>query len=459
MNLTSINPSDGSTVWSGPVAGPDDVRDAIDASRKAFPAWRDLSMEERAGILRRFARIVRERSSELAHLIAREIGKPIREAETEVKAVTGKVEISIRAQSERCREFTGGTAVTRFRPHGVLAVMGPYNFPAHLPNGHICPALLAGNTVIFKPSELSPATGSCLVDCWNEAGLPEGILQVLQGGPETAIALTREQGIDGVLFTGSAATGKRLARLFADSPGKILALEMGGNNPLIIDTPHLESLQTAVETSLASAFISTGQRCTCARRLIVIDSTRSGKFLADLVEGATSLRIDEPFGDPEPFMGPLASPLFPSRVIDRQLTLIKACAHPLLEARALREGTGFISPGILDVTGVVDLPDEEIFGPLLQVIRVPDLEAAIEAANRTRFGLAAGILTERKERYDLAYRSLKAGIINWNSQLTGASSAAPFGGIGDSGNLRPSAYFAADYCSYPVASIERPQLD
>jgi succinylglutamic semialdehyde dehydrogenase len=347
--------------------------------------------------------------------------------------MTAKIGISIKAHADRTATFSAGTATTRFRPHGVLAVIGPYNFPAHLPNGHICPALLAGNTVLFKPSELAPATAELTLALWRKTGLPEGVLQLVQGGAEPSIALAGHAEVDGVLFTGSAATGKKLAQSMAATPGRMLALEMGGNNPLIVDPGRIENLDAAAEITLRSAFLSAGQRCTCARRLVLIESDASAGFLDRLVERTRSITVDDPFSQPQPFMGPLASVDFPGPV-----------------------RTGFVSPGILDVTPVGQLPDEEIFGPLLQLIRVPDLESAIQVANDTRYGLAAGILTDREEDYAYAGPRLRAGIINWNTQLTGASSAAPFGGIKDSGNLRPSAYFAADYCAYPVASMETP---
>jgi succinylglutamic semialdehyde dehydrogenase len=434
----SINPSDGSIVWQGAAAARQDVQKAVTAARQALPAWSACGFEERKQLVLRFAEILREAKDEMATLIAREIGKPLWEAKTELAAMVGKTGISIDAHEKRCAEFPGGQAITRFRPHGVLAVLGPYNFPGHLPNGHICPALLAGNTVIFKPSELAPATGARLVDYWNEAGLPSGVLQILQGAATTAIELTQ----------------RKLAAQMAATPGKMLALEMGGNNPLIVDSGNIAHLEAAAEITLRSAFLSAGQRCTCARRLVLVDSPKAQSFLDRLIALTAAIPVDDPFAEPQPFMGPLASIRFPKQVLAAQKELLGAGGKILLEAKPMREGTGFISPGIIDVTELESRSDDEIFGPVLQLIRVPDMEHAITEANNTRFGLAAGLLTDKEEVYQLALPRLRAGIINWNVQLTGASSAAPFGGIKDSGNLRPSAYFAADYCSYPVASME-----
>ncbi|NBD37706.1 MAG: succinylglutamate-semialdehyde dehydrogenase [Verrucomicrobia bacterium] len=451
--ILSYNPADGSVLGEYKTAGEEAIREAVSAARSAFPDWSRAALPERAAILRRFAEILGERTEELARTLAREIGKPLWEARTEVKAMAAKVEISIRAQRNRCAGWSEGKLSVEFRPHGVVAVLGPYNFPGHLPNGHICPALLAGNSVLFKPSELAPATAEATLACWREAGLPRDVLQVLQGGPATASLLLEQEEIDGVFFTGSAATGKHLARRFADTPGKILALEMGGNNPLLVDLEHIADPEAARGIILRSAFLSTGQRCTCARRLILPESADVERFLADLAGDAASLRIDEPFADPEPFMGPLAGIDFPARVLEAVENLRFLGATTLLEPVRLHSGTGFISPGILEVSGCAGLPDEEIFGPVLQVCRVPGWAEAVEVANATRYGLAAGVLTEDEERWDYARDRLRAGILNRNQPLTGASSAAPFGGLGDSGNHRPGAYFAADYCQYPVASL------
>lgn len=452
--LISINPSDGSTVWCGSATPVSAIAGMAGLAMDAFREWSASELDHRVGILRNLAGVLGERSEEIATLISREIGKPLWESRTEVAAMVGKAEISIRAHRERCHEFHGGKAITRFRPHGLVAVIGPYNFPGHLPNGHICPALLAGNVVLFKPSELAPATGELLVDCWHQAGLPDNALQLLQGGPEVAKALVAVPQLDGVFFTGSARTGKLLSRQFADTPGKILALEMGGNNPVIVDPANISNLEAAVKIVVNSAFLSAGQRCTCARRLVLLKSSTAGDFLKNLVQDVRGLRIDHPFADPEPFMGPLASPDFPEKILRQQAALVEDGGQPLLPATAMRPGTGFISPGIIDVSPIQDLPDEEIFGPLLQIQTASDLDEAIRLANNTRFGLASGVLTDERKTYEYARNRLRAGIINWNTQLTGASSAAPFGGIRDSGNLRPSAFFAADYCSYPVASME-----
>src|SRR5690606_13941532 len=228
-------------------------------------------LEERTAIVRAFAKVIERRGEEIAGAISREMGKTLWDAKGEVQAMIGKVEISIRAQAERAGEKLekaafGATALSH-HPHGVLAVFGPFNFPGHLPNGHIVPALLAGNCVLFKPSELAPGVGALMVEAWQEAGLPAGVLNLLQGGRETGAALLDSHGLNGVLFTGSAQTGALIHKKFAGRPDVVLALELGGNNPLIVWPPV--DAKAAANLIVHSAFATSGQRCSCARRLIV----------------------------------------------------------------------------------------------------------------------------------------------------------------------------------------------
>ncbi len=459
--FASRNPVTGETVWEGRAASESQVDLLVAAARAAFPAWRDRTAHERLAIARAFAAKLGERQDELAACIGRETGKPRWEALTEVATMIGKVDISARALEERAGERVTpqpeGSAVLRHRPHGVVAVFGPYNFPGHLPNGHIVPALLAGNAVVFKPSELAPGVADLTVRLWEEAGLPAGVLGLAQGGRETGAALASHAGLDGLYFTGSSATGERLHRLFAETPRRILALEMGGNNPLVAGG-RIDRLDAAVHHIVLSAYLSAGQRCTCARRLLVKRGDEGDALLARLADVASRLRPGA-WDDPDPpFMGAVVSLAAAERVLAAQARLVSLGARVLLASKRLREGTALLTAGLLDVTGIADLPDEEIFGPLLQVQRYGTLEEAIALANATRYGLAAGLLSEDEAEWRAFERGIRAGIVNWNRPLTGASSAAPFGGVGASGNHRPGAYYAADYCAYPQASLESPAL-
>jgi succinylglutamic semialdehyde dehydrogenase len=452
----SLNPVTQQVIWSGEGATAGQVDAAVMAARQAFPAWATLTLDERIGVLETFAVTLKNRADEIARCIGEETGKPLWESATEVTSMANKVAISVQSYRERTGEKSGplgdATAVLRHKPHGVVAVFGPYNFPGHLPNGHIVPALLAGNTVVFKPSELTPKVAELTVQCWIEAGLPAGVLNLVQGARETGIALAANTGIDGLFFTGSSRTGNSLHQQFAGRPDRILALEMGGNNPLVVD--QVADVDAAVYTVIQSAFISAGQRCTCARRLLVPQGTWGDAFMARLVEVSATVQVGAFDQQPAPFMGSVISLHAAQALLDAQEQLLANGAVALLEMTQPQAQAALLTPGILDVSDVSDRPDEELFGPLLQVIRYTDFDAAINEANATQYGLAAGLLSDSQERYQQFWLQSRAGIVNWNKQLTGAASTAPFGGVGASGNHRASAYYAADYCAYPVASLE-----
>jgi succinylglutamic semialdehyde dehydrogenase len=451
--LVSHEPATGAELWRGATGN---VDAAVAAARKAWPAWGAAPLGDRIEKLRSFANRARAELETFADLIARETGKPLWEAKTEVESVINKVDISVKAYADRTsqRRFEGkpGTrSALRHKPHGVLAVLGPYNFPAHLPNGHIVPALIAGNTIVFKPSEKTPAVGEFLIDLYRKAGIADGVVNVVQGGPETGKALSGHEGIDGLLFTGSAQTGIALNRQFSHRPDKILALEMGGNNPIILwDTRDLHSAAVLV---VQSAFLSAGQRCTAARRLIIKDDLYDS-FIPELRKLTDRLLIDEPHAEPAPFMGPVIDENAADGLTESFLALMSQGGRPIRHMTRPIKGRPFVSPGIIDVTPLRERPDIELFGPLLQVVRIGSFEAAIDEANNTRFGLSASLIGGTPEQYNEFWANSRAGVVNWNQPTNGASSSAPFGGIGLSGNHRPSAYYAADYCAYPVVSTE-----
>ena len=458
--VESLNPVTQQVVWTGNSANAEQVSEAVKAARQAFPAWAKRTFEERLTVLEAFAASLKSHADELAHCIGEETGKPLWESATEVTSMINKVGISVQSYRERTGEKStplgDATAVLRHKPHGVVAVFGPYNFPGHLPNGHIVPALLAGNCVVFKPSELTPKVAQLTVKCWVEAGLPAGVLNLLQGARKTGVALAAHAGIDGLFFTGSSSTGNSLHQQFAGRPDKILALEMGGNNPLVVD--QVADLEAAVYTIIQSAFISAGQRCTCARRLLVPEGAWGDSLLVRLVEVSKSIEVGAFDQQPAPFMGSVISLSAARDLMSAQTLLIDSGAKVLLRMTQPTHTSALLTPGIIDVTEVSERSDEELFGPLLQVIRYADFDAAIAEANNTAFGLAAGLLSDSEARYQRFWLESRAGIVNWNKQLTGAASSAPFGGIGASGNHRASAYYAADYCAYPVASLETATL-
>ena len=450
--LLSIEPATGDRLWEGTAS---DVDAEVGRARGAWPKWAAMALTDRMELIRRFSNVARDAEDELADLIARETGKPVWEARTEVAAIVGKVDISIKAYavrtSQRRVEGSGARNALRHKPHGVLAVLGPYNFPAHLPNGHIVPALIAGNTVLFKPSEKTPAVGEKLVELYHRAGIPQDVVRLVQGGPDVGKALSSHDGIDGLLFTGSARTGIALNRQFATRPDKILALEMGGNNPIIVwDADDIHSAAVLV---IQSAFLTAGQRCTAARRLI-LKKDQADLVIAEVKRIADRLVIDRPHADPAPFMGPVIDNQSADGLTESFLALMSHGGRPIKHMRRPDGNLPFVTPGIIDVTEMTERPDIELFGPLLQIIRVDDFDEAMAEANNTRFGLSASLVGGDNKLFDRFWANSRAGIVNWNGTTNGATSHAPFGGIGLSGNHRPSAYYAADYCAFPVVSAE-----
>ena len=451
----SIDPGTGDTVWEGSAASPAEVQAAADRARAAFPDWADRPRQNRIDAVKRYQAVLKARAPQMAEAISRETGKALWETTAELGAMSGKVDISIRAYDERTGERTTetgfGQAVLRHRPHGVAAVLGPFNFPGHLPNGHIVPALLAGDTVVFKPSEETPLIGQLMAEAFAEADLPDGVVNVVQGGRETGAALL-DSGIDALMFTGSGAAGAHFRRKFADDPHVILALELGGNNPLVVwDAADAEAVAGIV---VQSAFVTTGQRCSCARRLIVPEGPQ-GDAIVDAVNAMVERLILAPWNStPEPYAGPLISVKAAEAALKALQDRIDMGARVIRASGPVGNLPGaFVKPAIIDVTGV-DVPDEEMFAPFLSVTRVASFEAAIAAANATRYGLSAGLVSDDPANWDRFLRRIRAGVVNFNRPTTGAAGDMPFGGLGASGNHRPSAYYAADYCAYPVASFE-----
>jgi len=461
----SRNPADGTAVFDGRAADANQVSLAVAAAASAQPLWEQTTLEQRADIVRRFAERVTAQSDELAQLISRETGKLPTDAAGEVKAVIAKAEITIQAHLERRAgrdlEVPQGTAQTRYRPLGPVIVLGPYNFPAHLPGGHIIPALLAGNTVVFKPSELTPAVGRWLVDRWTQAGLPPGALNLVQGDRQVASWLIDDPRIGGVFFTGGYAAGQSIHQQLAGRPEVLLALEMGGNNPLVVTRPEESSATdptAAAAQIFASAYASSGQRCTCARRLIVVDDEYGRGVVDALRQRLRNTTYGIATDVPQPDVGPLISPAAVEQLLRVQSSWIKAGGKSLAPLEPIEFASGAWGPtllrcGLIDATPCGVLADDEWFGPLLQLHYVPDWDQAVGLAAATRFGLAAGLIGGSEAMFERFRREVRAGVINWNRPLTGASSSLPFGGVGHSGNHRPAGAFAVDFCSDPIASL------
>ncbi|MEM7739725.1 MAG: succinylglutamate-semialdehyde dehydrogenase [Pseudomonadota bacterium] len=453
--LVSTSPADDTDIARGHAAGSQDVADAVRAATKAAPSWRRTSFEERKALVERFAAIAADRKEDMASLISKETGKATWDALTEAGAIAGKAGLALRSYDERTptQEQEQGRLTLRLthKPHGVMVVIGPFNFPGHLPNGQIIPSLLAGNTVVFKPSEQTPAVGALMAQWWKEAGIPDGVLNMVHGDRQIAEGLIKSPGIAGVLFTGGIQAGRAIHALMAGRPDVIVALELGGNNPIV--AWDVANVDDAAQIIIRSAYITTGQRCTCARRLIIEDSPEGQKLIDAVQALIPRLRVGPPEAEPEPFMGPLISAASAERALNAQQHLIDDGAHPLTLMAQAEAGAAFVTPGLLDVTDMSNDPDEEVFAPLLKVIRVKTFDDAIETANDTQFGLAASLLSDSEELWQRFDTEIIAGIVNWNRQTTGASGSLPFGGPGLSGNHRPAGSYAADFCAWPMASM------
>ncbi|MCH9609093.1 MAG: N-succinylglutamate 5-semialdehyde dehydrogenase [Chlamydiales bacterium] len=442
----SKDPMTNEISWEGKQATDQEVDRAVKGAKEAQVAWRELSLEERITFLKHFQSQLEKQKKELALCISKETGKPLWESHTEVSAMIQKIPISIEAHKKRAPN----SPPLKHKPHGVLAIIAPFNFPGHLPNGHIIPALLAGNTVVLKSSEHTPTVSLEMIHCWERAKIPAGVIQLLQGEEATGQHLVTHPQVDGVCFTGSLKVGQWIHSQFANHLEKVLALELGGNNPLVVS--KVEDKQAAALTTIQSAYLTAGQRCSCARRLIVVGKNQS--FIDTLIEMIETIQVGPFTATPEPFMGPVIDLEAQKQLLAKQKKLEKLGGKKILEMKPIKEGTPLLSPGLIDMTGVTNVPDEEIFGPLLQLITVNSLEEAIKCANETQYGLTAALLSSREKEFNHFFQKIEAGVINWNKPTTGASSALPFGGIKKSGNSRPAGYYSVDYCTHPVVSME-----
>ncbi|AZI37119.1 N-succinylglutamate 5-semialdehyde dehydrogenase [Caenibius tardaugens NBRC 16725] len=454
--IISCEPATGAVLWRG---APGDLDEAVRIARRAWPVWAAQPLATRIELLRRFTNEVRKEYDALADLIARETGKPLWDARNEVGNVIDLVEISVRAYSERnprrkLDSALQGTSTLRHKPHGVLAIISPYCSPAEIPASAIIPALIAGNAVIVKPSDYAPATAELLARCFHNAGIDAAVVQTLQGTGAQGLALAMHPGVDGVLFTGSAQNGIALNRKLAANPGKLVSLNMGGNNPMIVwDTPKITDAAVLV---IQSAFSGAGLRCTAIRRLIV-KSTLYDPLMEEVKKLTDRIIVGEPMDEPAAFMGPMISSDHADQLTESFLYLLSHGGKAIKHMVRPRGALPFVSPAIIDVTAMAERPDVELFGPLLQVSRCDDFDQAIAEANATRFGLCAALVGGSPQDYNRFWANSRAGMINWNRPTHNPAPSATQGGTGLSGNHRPSGYYTADQCAYPVSSTEMEQ--
>jgi succinylglutamic semialdehyde dehydrogenase len=439
--LTSYNPVTHDIIAEFSITQINDLDSVFDNSYNALDIWSQTSFDERFGIIQKYTDLLSKHKNALATLISHETGKAFWDSESEVSASIAKMNHALNAVKTR-------TPPETYKPIGIMAVLGPYNFPLHLPNGHIIPALFSGNVVIFKPSEKTPAVADFMVNLWQQAGLPKNVLQIVYGFGDLGHAIVTHPQINGVLFTGGETAGMAIHKALGGRPEVMLALEMGGNNPLVIWNP--DDIHNAAQIAVYSAFVSGGQRCTCAKRLIIPENS-ADIIISHLIEITKKLVIDTPFADTKPFYSSLIDATAVINAHNAVDYLVSLGAITLYQGHT-DKGNSFIAPIILDVTDC-NIPDIEIFAPVLQIIRVANFDSAMMHANNTRFGLSAGLISNDEHLWNQFKNTIKAGIINYNAATVGAMGNAPFGGVGRSGNFRPAGFFASDYCAYPVANV------
>lgn len=436
----------------------DAVEEAVASAREAFAGWARLSLSQRMQHMVALKAALSARSDELARLITREVGKPLWEARTEVSAALNKIDITLHEGLALVAPKEMGSPAQRyaFKPHGVAAVLGPFNFPLHLVHGHVVPALVTGNTVIVKPSELAPSVGQLYAECFDAAGLPAGVFNLVQGDASVGAELAAHAGVDAVMLTGSYRAGQAIKRATLDQPHKLLALELGGHNPAIVLADA--DLEKAVHDVMWGAFVSAGQRCS-GTAMALIDAQCFDAFAELLLRKVDKLRLGDPFSDV--FMGPVISEAARANFWAALAEAERQGVRPLRKSEALKSPVphgAYLTPSVHVVDHHAGLPyeTEELFGPDLALSPVPDLNQAIERANAGDYGLSASVFTRDRGAFEHAFASLRHGCINWNAPTCGASSKLPFGGTGKSGNHRPAALFSTLYSTYPVASLEGP---
>jgi len=448
--LCSMNPSTGERVAGG-VALSSAVDRAVEAARGALSAWRKLGLAGRIEALTAVADKVAEHRERIAEAISLEMGKPLSEALIEAGSVKGKIE-GVIAQLNHTLPSAPPNAPgeQRFHPLGVIGVIGPFNFPVHLLNTHVIPALLTGNTIILKPSEVTPLSAQRYAELFHDAGFPAGVLNLVHGAGKIGGALSAHGGLNGLIFTGSYETGRRIRQATFDQPHKKVCLELGGKNPaIVLDDADLAQ---ATREILLGALLTTGQRCTATSRVIATKGIAEPLKRA-LTEALRKITPSDPMAE-GCFMGPLANLNAKRRFLSLLAQGRAEGARPVLESQDLHQA--FVSPSLYEVTGEEPYLEEELFGPHLAFQVVEDEEAAFEWASKNSYGLSASVFSAREEALEALYERVPAGVLNWNRSTNGASGLLPFGGVGKSGNWHPAGSEGPRLSTYAVAVMSVP---
>lgn len=440
----------------------DHIDAVIESAEKGFDRWRKLSFEDRIIFFKKYQEIVRSKKDEIAMALALEVGKPLWEAKTEAAALDSKVSVTITDSYERIKQKTIKEVMPKIdghvisRPLGPCFIIGPFNFPCHLANGQILSALIAGNSIIFKPSEKTIYSAQLMMECFHEAGFPEGVINFINGTGHVASKITADKRIKGVFFTGSKAVGMKILDNTYRDLNKLVALELGGKNSTIIH--HDTNIDHALPELLRAAFLTSGQRCT-STSMILVHKKIEQEFINRFKNLTERIRVGHPTSKPDPFMGPLIDEHAEKLYFDFCQYGKDEGAEEIISPKKLDVGYEgyYVSPSIHytnkpNISG--KFIQEEIFGPNCFFIPYDNIEEAIKIANSTQYGLAASIFTRDPEIYQLCVRDIESGLINLNRSTVGASARLPFGGLKNSGNHRPAAVSMIDHCIGTVASLE-----
>ena len=432
--VANRNPATGEVLGHAPLSSREEARAAVDSAAEAFPKWRDTPGPVRGRILFRAHEVFEREIPNLAEALTREEGKTLSESRGELVRSRNILEY-IAGEGRRLRgetlpsELASTFTYTKREPLGVVALISPWNFPVAIPIWKIAPALVCGNTVVFKPATLTPWTASILMDIFHEAGLPPGVLNMVIGPGATAgDALISHPAVRAISFTGSTEIGTKLYQQAA-AHGKRVQAEMGGKNPVVVlDDADMD---LALTGTIQGAYGSTGQRCTATSRVIVTEAI-ADRFVAELAARASRLVVGNGL-DEATQVGPSVDESQMKTVLDYVAIGEREGARLVTGGARLRGAAHargyFVAPTVFDhATPQMRIFQEEIFGPVLSVCRVPDFDAAVEAANAVPYGLASAIYTQDISRAMKFVDRSEVGIVHVNNPTVGGEAHLPFGG-------------------------------
>ncbi len=446
-----ISPIDDTVVFSTPIDS-EHAQLAIEAARRAAPEWAARTRAERETALRRVQREFTARQDAIAEAICREVGKPLWEARGEAKGLAARVDLTCGAIGSDVADWTlpGETGAGHYLPLGVVAVLGPFNFPAHLANGQILPALLLGNTVILKPSEKAAGVASLYAEALAAAELPPGVFNLVQGDHRAGQTLTEDPRVDGLLFTGSTRVGQMILSATHAQPHKLVSLEMGGKNASYVAEDA--ALEPCAKELLNAAFITCGQRCT-ATSLVFVHDSQIERLAAHLSRALPRLPVGDPFAEGT-FMGPIIDQQAKARLLSLNDRAQDAGVETLCAGRDLGGRGAYLTPA-LRMGAWTDHPyfTDEHFGPDMVLVPVANADEALAHINTLDYGLAAAVFCADQSRFNTLASRLRCGVVNWNRGTAGATGQLPFGGWRSSGNHRPGALFAGRLVSAVQARL------